>query len=116
MYQDADALIDTGASHVFIDAHIAGELNLPERNRKSISTVSGEVGGLGYSGRLVVRGLEFDEHIELVAMKDSEKRMNYKIVRGRTFLERFLFEYDGPSGQLVFRLPDLPYDDDGYAT
>lgn len=114
-YREADALIDTGASHVFIDNGIAGELNLPERNKKNISTVRGDVGGIGYSGRLLVRDLLFDEHIELVAMKGAEKRMNYQIVLGRAFLERFFFEYDGPNGQLVFHLADPFQIDDDYA-
>lgn len=115
MYREAEALIDTGASHVFIDDSIAGELGLQERNPKNVSTVRGDVGGVGYSALLVVKGLEFREHIEVISMKNAKKRMNYDIVLGCTFLERFFFEYDGPQGHIIFHLPDVPIPEDDYA-
>jgi predicted aspartyl protease len=115
-FREAEALIDTGASHIFIDASIAGSLGLRERNPKEISTVRGDIGGVGYSALLVVPDLSFREHLEVIAIKGSEKRMNYEIVLGCTFLERFRFEFDGPNGQLLFYIEEPDAISDDYAS
>lgn len=115
-YREADALLDTGASHVFIDGSIAGELGLRERNPKEVKTIHGDAGGVGYSALLYVPDLNFREHIEVVSMKNTERRMNYDIVLGCTFLERFVFEFDGPGGQILFRFEDPDSADDDYAS
>jgi predicted aspartyl protease len=114
-YKFADALIDTGASDVFIDSSIAGSLGLRERNPKSVNTVRGDAGGVGYSALLVVPELDFQEHIEVIAMRIGAGKMNYPIVLGRSFLERYRIQYDGPNGTMLFEwdLPEhlLPEDD-----
>lgn len=98
-----NALIDTGASDVFIDASIAAELNLREHNPRTIKTIRGDAGGAGYGAYLAVPDLHFGENIEVVALRiQGSGRMNYDIVLGRTFLERYRVQYDGPSGTMLF--------------
>jgi len=99
----ANALVDTGASDVFIDASIAAELNLRERNPRTIKTIRGDAGGVGYSAYLAVPDLEFGENFEVVALRmQGQGRMNYDLVLGRTFLERYRIQYDGPMGTMLF--------------
>ncbi len=99
----SNCLIDTGASDVFIDASIAAELNLRERNPRTIKTIRGDAGGVGYGAYLAIPDLHFGENIEVVALRmQGQGRMNYDIVLGRTFLERYRVQYDGPSGTMLF--------------
>jgi predicted aspartyl protease len=103
-----NALIDTGASDVFIDASIAAELNLRERNPRTIKTIRGDAGGSGFAAYLAIPDLDFGENFEGVALRmQGQGRMNYDMVLGRTFLERYRIQYDGPSGTMLFEW-DLP--------
>jgi predicted aspartyl protease len=106
------ALIDTGASAVFIDPSVAAALNLKQVDQSEIETAGGRVGVLVYSGVLEVPLLGYKERIELRAPK--VKRISYSIVLGRSFLRQYHIVIDGPNDLLTFSRPglvELPDDD-----
>ena len=90
----ADALIDTGATYVFIDPSVASALNLKQIDQGEIETVGQRVGCAVYSGILEVPDLWFKERLNLWA--PTVKRMSYSIVLGRDFLKNFVVTFDGP--------------------
>ncbi len=107
-----EALIDTGASSVFIEQSIAAALNLKQVNSSEIETAGGKVGVLVYSGVLEVPALNFKQRMRLQAPK---AKICYSIILGRSFLSRYHIYIDGPRNILTFSHPptiaELPDDD-----
>lgn len=97
-----EALIDTGASSVFIEQSVAAALNLKQVNSSEIQTAGGKVGVLVYSGVLEVPALGFKERMLLQAPK---AKICYSIVLGRSFLSRYHIFIDGPKNVLTFSQP-----------
>lgn len=102
MFAD-DALIDTGASTVFIDPSVAAALNLKQIDQSEIETAGGRVGVLVYTGVLEVPQLGFKQRVELRAPR--VKRISYTIVLGRSFLCQYHIAIDGPNNLLTFSPP-----------
>jgi predicted aspartyl protease len=90
----SNALIDTGASYVFIDPSVAATLNLKQVDQGEIETVGQRVGCAVYSGILEVEDLHFKQRMNLWA--PTVRRMSYQIVLGRDFLKHFAVTFDGP--------------------
>ncbi len=99
------ALIDTGASAVFIDPSVAAALNLKQVDQSEIETAGGRVGVSVYTGVLEVPLLNFKERVELRAPK--VKRISYNIVLGRSFLMQYHIVIDGPRNLLTFSMPGV---------
>ena len=98
-YVPANALVDTGASYVFIDPSVAATLALKQVDQGEIDTVGQRVGCLVYSGILEIEDLGFRERLNLWA--PNVKRMSYSIVLGREFLRRFIVTFDGPKDCMI---------------
>lgn len=98
----SEALIDTGASSVFIDQSIAAALNLKQVNTSEIETAGGKIGVLVYSGVLEVPALKFKERVRLQAPK---AKICYSIILGRSFIQRYHVFIDGPQNILTFSHP-----------
>lgn len=102
MFAD-DALIDTGASSIFIDPSVAAALNLKQIDQSEIETAGGRVGVCVYTGVLEVPLLGFKKRVELRAPR--VKRISYTIILGRSFLLQYHIAIDGPNNLLTFSPP-----------
>ncbi|MFT3729055.1 MAG: retropepsin-like aspartic protease [Terricaulis sp.] len=103
-YIPSNALVDTGASFVFIDPSVAVALRLKHIDNGEIDTVGQRVGCLIYSGILEIEELRFKERLNLWA--PNVRRMSYQIVLGREFLKNFVVTFDGPKDCMIIGSTD----------
>lgn len=89
-----EAIIDTGASVICMDARVPKRLGLTPVNRKPMQMADGSsVEATSYMGRLRISGLGFDELVEVygVPMQYPSQR----VLLGRSFLRGYIVSYNG---------------------
>lgn len=97
-------LIDTGADFILITSSIARQLQLRHVNNDVIGGIGGgEMEARVHIGQIEVPHLQFRKTLPLYAIGWSAT--SHAVLLGRSFLEHFVFIYDGPSQVFHFSLP-----------
>jgi len=99
------ALIDTGASLTIINPQIAATCKLKQTGRSKINAVGGEAGEFGeYAAAISFpdTGLPAFEAIRVVACPIIHQPF-FSCLIGRDILSKWLFIYDGRTGQVEIR-------------
>ena len=99
------ALIDTGASLTIINPQIATTCKLKQTGRAKINAVGGEAGEFGeYAAAIYLpdTGLPAFEAIRVVACPIIRQPF-FSCLIGRDILSKWLFIYDGRTGQVEIR-------------
>lgn len=100
----ARGLIDTGADFVLCAPSIARSLGLRQTNTDVVGGIGGEeVDASVYSGKLIVEELSFQRVLPIYAVPWGPT--SHTVLLGRSFLQYFVFEYDGPSEVFHFSAP-----------
>jgi predicted aspartyl protease len=100
-----DALIDTGASDTFIDEALASDLKLPLIDRADVSTVRGVERVNIYLGQMRVVAADGIVIGKFAAVRLRSSGIDVDAVLGRTFLQNYVFLYDGTTGKATLRRP-----------
>ena len=100
-----DALIDTGASDTFIDESLASDLRLPLIDRADVSTARGVERVNIYFGQIRVVAVGGIVIGKFAAVRLRSGGIDVDAVLGRTFLQNYVFLYDGTIGKATLRRP-----------
>jgi predicted aspartyl protease len=95
-----DALVDTGAGESCIDNMLAGQLNLPIVDKRSISGVSGRQMVNMHLAQIHVPSLQFVIHGAFAGVDLAAGGQIHKVLIGRTFLQNFTMVYEGLTGSV----------------
>ena len=113
-FAEQDALIDTGASDICIDARVARQLGLQAVDIVRIGVVGGFAEAVVYAGILEVPELHFSRIMRFYAPRGAAP--SSQLLLGRSFLAHFIMTYDGPNGIFHFYNPSVglsgPVDDE----
>jgi hypothetical protein len=93
-----DALVDTGAGESCIDNFLAGQLNLPIVDRRSISGVHGAQMVNMHLAQIHVPSLKFIIYGAFAGVALAAGGQTHKVLIGRTFLQSFTMVYEGLTG------------------
>jgi hypothetical protein len=93
-----DALVDTGAGESCIDALLAGQLNLPIVDRRSVSGVHGAEMVNMHLAQIHVPSLNFTIYGAFAGVALAAGGQLHKVLIGRTFLQSFTMVYEGLTG------------------
>lgn len=102
-YQQLDALIDTGATHIAIDMEVAKSLELVPVDTASLGGIGGEVKAIVYAGLLDVPAFKFKKMVQFYSPVGAV--LPSKVILGRSFLSNYIMTYDGPNGTFIFSHP-----------
>ena len=94
-------LVDTGASHTYVDADLAPALGLPVVQRSPVSRVDGELVVNFYQAHLYMTELQvvFDGIFAGVHLQSGGQC--HVVQLGRSFLQGFLMQYEGRTGSVT---------------
>lgn len=106
--QDAQALIDTGATYSCIDADLAMQLELPIVDQQRYGGIGGEVELNIHLAQIRARSLNFTLHGRFAAVKLAAGGQRHTVLIGRDFLRHFQMHYDGLSGSVILTDPSQP--------
>lgn len=98
-------LIDTGAQECFIDCDLANRLALPIVDRREVAGSNGKHEVDVYLAQIFSPDLLFIQQGRFAGAYLKRGGMPYEVLMGRTFLERFILVYDGPSGRVTLSGP-----------
>lgn len=93
----ARALIDTGADMNAIDRKLALRVGMAQTGTANVSGMTGSGVVPTYLGRVFIPELDRTVGGEFYSAQLSGRP--YRIILGRTFLEDFIFRYDGPDAR-----------------
>lgn len=93
-----DALVDTGAGESCIDSLLAGQLNLPIVDRRSVSGVHGSQMVNMHLAQIHVPSLNFTIYGAFAGVELAAGGQAHKALIGRTFLQNFTMVYEGSTG------------------
>lgn len=99
-YVEADAIIDSGASCVCINRRLAKELGLTRTGQTRMIAVGADHPAQEYAGLVVVPELDFERFLPVYAPDGVYTAPS--ILLGRSFLEYFVFSYNGSDGNFTF--------------
>jgi predicted aspartyl protease len=99
--RDIVALIDTGAQECFIDCDLAGYLRLPMVDRREVAGSLGKHEVDVYLAQIYIPTLDFIQYGKFAGAYLNRGGLQYGILMGRTFLEKFVLVYDGRSGRVT---------------
>lgn len=109
-------LIDTGASHSFVERRVAQQLRLQPRRRETVRMADHKEFRSEVYQALLEVGLEGDGGsdmiafpISLIGLPNPDVALPYQGLLGRDFLSRFGFAYHGPDGRFALRLNPEPF-------
>jgi hypothetical protein len=102
--RDVPALIDTGAQESFIDCDLATRLQLPIVERREVSGSAGKHEVDVYLAQIFIPPLFFTQHGEFAGAYLKRGGMPYQVLMGRTFLAKFILQYNGQSGRVTLTL------------
>lgn len=97
----ARALIDTGADLNAIDNKLALRVGMPKIAETQVRGMTGPAIAPVYLGRVFISALDRYESGEFFGAVLSERP--YRVILGRSFLERYAFRYDGFDGRFYLR-------------
>jgi predicted aspartyl protease len=100
-----EALVDTGASESCIDALLAGQLNLPIVDKRTISGVGGSHSVNIYLAQVHVPSLAFTIYGPFAGVNLAGGGQRHQALIGRTFLQAFTMVYEGPTGTVKLSRP-----------
>ena len=94
-----DALIDTGAQDSYIDGPLVTGLGLPMIDKDAVSTALGTQVVSLHLTQIHVVALGSLIWGQFAALNLRENGIEFDVVLGRTFLQNYLFTYDGTTGR-----------------
>ena len=95
------ALVDTGASHTYVDADLAPALGLPVVQRSPVSRVDGELVVNFYQAHLYMTELQVVFDGIFVGVHLQSGGQSHVVLLGRSFLQGFLMQYEGRTGSVT---------------
>lgn len=98
-----EALIDTGAQDSYIDSPLANEFGLPLINKDTVSTALGTQDVSLHLAQIHVVALGSLILGSFAAVNLRENGIEFDVLLGRTFLQHYLFTYDGATGGATIR-------------
>ncbi len=100
--KDLPALVDTGASEIFIDTQLAVALNLPiiDHNR-ALGGAGGETLADVYLAQISIPALKSLIYGEFCGVNLTEAGMIHRALIGRTFLQDHTLTYRGKTGRVT---------------
>jgi hypothetical protein len=98
-----EALIDTGASDICIAPRTAKLLGLQAVNMTNVGVVGASIPATVYAGFLEVPELHFSRVMEMYAPNGAAP--SSLVLLGRSFLNHFIMNYNGPDGTFTFYGP-----------
>lgn len=100
-----DALVDTGATESCIDSLLAGQLNLPIVDKRTVSGIHGSHIANVHLAQIHVPSLNFTVYGPFAAVDLAAGGQMHKALIGRTFLQAFTLLYEGPTGSVKLSRP-----------
>jgi len=97
---EVDAIVDTGASCICISRRLVKELGLQRTGQTRLVAVGADHPAGVYAASLIVPALDFEKFLPVLAPDGAYTAPT--ILLGRTFLEHFVFSYNGPDGTFAF--------------
>lgn len=96
-------VIDTGASVICVDARVVKRLGLVASNRRPVQMADGrlEVATI-YTARMIVPALSFDDLVQVFAIEMKSDSPISRVLIGRSFLSKYIVNYDGPRERFEF--------------
>lgn len=94
---ECQALIDTGASEICIDAGLANDLGLPIVDRQEITTPSGRHSVSRFLAQVDIPGLDIHKRGLLPGIFVA-RQSPYRLLIGRDILAEVRLVYHGPDG------------------
>ena len=92
-----DALIDTGAHDTYIDRSLVAELGLPLIDQDIVGTATGTERVNIHLAQIHVIALGSLILGRIAAVGLRENGFEFDVLLGRTFLQNYVFTYDGPT-------------------
>ena len=106
------AIIDTGASVICVDARVTKRLGLSSVNRKLMQMADGsEVIATSYLARLTIEDLDFNELVEVYGLPMPQP--SRRVLLGRAFLRSYIITYNGLEERFYYA-PSQPSHQGGY--
>lgn len=103
-FAEVDAIVDTGASCIVIGRRLADELALSRTGQTRLVAVGADHAATEYAAQVCVPELDFDQFLPVYAPQGV--LFAPTILLGRSFLEFFTLQYDGPNGMFSFDRSD----------
>lgn len=101
-----EALIDTGASDICIAPRTAKLLGLQATNILNVGVVGASIPATVYAAFVEVPELHFCKVMEIYAPDNAAP--SAQVLLGRSFLDFFVMNYNGPDGTFIFHSPPEP--------
>jgi hypothetical protein len=102
-----DAMIDTGASDNYLDRAMADRLALPLIDQDEAATPLGTETVNLYLAQVHVIALNKVIFGKFAVVNLRANRIEFDVLLGRTFLQDYLFTYDGTIGRATIQKPDM---------
>ena len=113
---DVQLLVDTGASHSFIERRVAQQLRLQRKRLEPVRMANHQEFRCETYDAVLMLPLEGHGGprmaplpIRLLGIPTPQTEMPYQGLLGRDFLSRFGFAYHGPDGRFALRLNPEPF-------